>query len=194
MQSRLPDINTAFNTHRRKVIVSMDQEKFLDALGALYAINALLPIDYRVIISSKKYEELTKQDLSALCPNCQSVYDYSAVVSKRVITTPIMELIVGSKSMIMWECKRCKRQTSIDKTTFTQTILDKPYYLGVVPDPPKRNDGLADRFANTSRSKKWCWQMLYELEEKMAQYRDDNWTRTDDDFSMASSAPEESEQ
>ena len=193
MQSRLPDINTAFNTHRRKVIVSMDQDKFLDSLGALYALNALLPLEYRVVISTRKYLELTRQDLSAQCPRCDNLFDYSKIKPENIIANPTMEMITGTKQQMVWKCTKCKAVNPINKTTFTQTILDKPYYLGVVPDPPKRGDGLSDRFGFAHRCKKWCWQMLYELEEKMAQYRDDNWNRGEEEFDMTqfNSAPEE---
>lgn len=194
MQSRLPDINTAFNTHRRRVIVSMDQDKFLDALGALFALNALLPLEYRVIISTNKYNDLTRQDLSALCDKCKNQFDYNKIKCQVIITTPAMELISKSKQERVWQCPKCKFENIASKTTFTQTVLDKPYYLGVVPDPPSRQDGLSDRFGFTTRYKKWCWQMLYELEERMAQFRDDNWNRGDEEYDMSMvKAPEEDE-
>jgi len=192
LQSRLPDINTAFNTHRRRVIVAMDQNKFLDTLGALFALNALLPVEYRVIISTQKYNNLTRQDLSAQCVKCQNQIDYSQIKPRKIITTPTMELVSNCKDQTIWICPKCKTENPTNKTTFTQTVLDKPYYLGVVPDPPNRRDGLIDRFGFDQRYKKWCWQMLYELEEKMAQFRDDNWNRGEEEFDLSMiNAPEE---
>ena len=36
MQSRFPDINTAFNTHRKQAIIAIDSARWLKALGSLY--------------------------------------------------------------------------------------------------------------------------------------------------------------
>ena len=63
-----------------------------------------------------------------------------------------------------------------------QTILKQPYYLGVVPMPPQRKDGLLDRVRYDREFERWAWVMLAELEHKMATYRDANWDRGEETY------------
>lgn len=185
MQSRLPDINTAFNTHRKRAIISLENHNHTECLGALYALNALLPQEYRVIISELKYAEVVRQDQTISCLKCGHKTDYSKVRIANVITTPLQRMLSNQKSVRIWFCLQCKYENILTDTTIEKTILSQPYYLGVIQPPPQRRDGIIDRINYDRLFQRWAWTMLDELEEKMAQYRDDNWNRGDDDYDIS---------
>lgn len=179
-QARLPDINTAFNTHRKRAILAIESQNWTEAIGALYAINASLPLEYRVIISNEKYNELTKQDLVAECNNCKERIDYSRIRVLTVIVSPTVQLLTNQHTERIWVCPLCKKDNRLIETKVEQSILAQPYYLGVISKPPKRTDSLVSHINYDRTMERWCWTMLDELEQKMAQYRDDNWSRDDE--------------
>ena len=64
--------------------------------------------------------------------------------------------------------------------------LQNPTFLGVVPEPPTRTNGLMDRMRFNIEIERWGWLILGELEFKMGKFRDDNWKKgnNDDDISQ----------
>lgn len=184
MQSRLPDVNTAFNTHRKRAIIAIEMQNWTEALGALNAINAALPEEYRVIISDQKYQKITKQDVLATCRNCKEQVDYHGVRKHTLITSPIQILITSSGTRTIWVCPKCGSDNDPRLTEFEQTVLAQPYYLGIMSKPPTRKDDLDSHVTYDRIMEIWCWSMLGELEQKMAQYRDDNWQRGDEDLNL----------
>ena len=181
MQSRFPDINTAFNTHRKQAIIAMDNGKWLKALGALYAINGALPEDYRVIISDQKYQEMTRQDILVTCKKCKGEINYNKIKVLSVLMPAIESLISGNNTEKVWFCPECNEENNLIGTAMKQTILQQPYYLGVIQKPPTRSDGLLSHVNYRKLMERWCHTMLDELEAKMAEYRDDNWKRGDEE-------------
>ena len=180
MQSRLPDVNTAFNTHRKRAIITIERKQWTECLGALYAINAALPEEYRVIISDQEYLKMTRQDLNVTCIQCKERFDYNSIKVLNLVTVPFERLLGKSKTIRVWFCPKCNERHELEKTEIEQTILKQPYYLGVVTRPPQRSDGIIARVKYDREFERWAWTMLDELEQKMAQYRDDNWDRGED--------------
>lgn len=184
MQSRLPDINTAFNTHRKRVIIAIERRDWLEALGSLYSINASLEMEFRVIISNQKYREMTKQDIIVSCNNCKETTEYKNIKIINVQNTLFSDFITNEKTKKVWFCPSCNQSNDLLKTKMEQTILTKPYYLGVVTEPPDRTDGLLSHVGYDRTMKRWCLTMLAELEAKMADYRDANWDRGEQEEMM----------
>lgn len=179
-QARLPDINTAFNTHRKRAILAIEDTNWTEALGALYAINACLPEEYRVIISNQKYDELTKEDLIAYCNKCKEYTNRNMIKIISVLTSPLEQLITNETTRKMWFCPQCKQENRLVDTNMEQTILAQPYYIGVIKLPPSRTDDIVSHLTYDRVMERWCWTMLTELEQKMAQYREDNWKKEDE--------------
>lgn len=65
-----------------------------------------------------------------------------------------------------------------------QKILGEPYFLKVVPKPPERKDGLMDRATYHNKISVWFWTFIDEIEERLGQFRDDNWSRGDEGEAM----------
>ena len=70
----------------------------------------------------------------------------------------------------------------LNTTAISQTMLQNPTYLGIVPDPPERKNGLMDRMKFNIEIERWGWLLLNEEENKMAKFRDDNWNKGDEEM------------
>lgn len=81
----------------------------------------------------------------------------------------------------------------LSNTSISQTILQNPTFLGIVPDPPQRKDGLMDRMKFNIEIERWAWLVLNELEFKMAKFRDDNWNKGDEEMGDIDTSLDEKE-
>ena len=185
-QARLPDINTAFIKYRNEVIAAIKRKDYDNMHGSLNGINGLLPTEYQVIISNTKYEELTRTDIQYLCKTCTANNKEPVEIPKESIRvfelypSAMQGLLYGGIKEQVWNCPKCRTTHRLKETNISVTKLQDPYFIGVVPDPPNKKEGLMDKLIFDKKVVAWAWQMLNELEHKMAKFRDDNWSRGDD--------------
>ena len=185
-QARLPDINTAFIKYRNEVIAAIKRKDYDNMHGSLNGINGLLPTEYQVIISDARYHELTRTDIQYLCKTCTANSKQPVEIPKEQIDVfelypnAMQRLIFGGTSEQVWNCPRCRTTHRLKETNISVTKLQDPYFIGVVPAPPNKKEGLMDKLIFDKKVVAWAWQMLNELEHKMAKFRDDNWSRGDD--------------
>ena len=166
--------------YRREAISSLKSRNYDFTFGALYALNGLLPDKYRITISSIEYNKLTKQDIFVKCNNCNVESDFKAVQVFPLLMLTVESTISGNEYEKVWFCPACKHENKLLKTEMSQRILKEPYFLQVVPKPPRRKDGLNDRSSYHRKVTQWALTFLDELETQMAQFRDDNWTKSTD--------------
>lgn len=179
-QARLPDVNTAFIKWRNKAVISLESEKYTACIGALNGFNACLPDKYRVRVSTDEYMlKLAQEKLLVTCSHCATQTDFREVKKSMIVTTPIIELITGLKQQKVWTCAKCKKDNEITQSEFIKTKLPDPYYLGVVPNPPTRKDGIMDRTTYHRKMEAWVWTFIGELEEKASEFREDNWQKSE---------------
>ena len=181
-QARLPDINTAFIRYRSEVINAIRTKNWTMMHGALNAINSLLPIEYQVVISSNDYDQLAKTEITYNCGKCKEGIDKSDVHVFELMPNSIEALIHGKTFNKVWNCIKCHSTNMLNSTAISQTVLQNPTFLGIVPDPPQRTNGLMDRMKFNIEIERWGWLCLNELEFKMAKYRDDNWNKGDEEM------------
>lgn len=181
-QARLPDINTAYIRYRNEAIWALKHKNYNVMHGSLNGINALLPVDYQVIISSIDYDQLAKAEITYQCNSCKEHIDKSKVYVFDLIPNSIEALVHGRAPNKVWKCVNCKNTNMLSNTSISQTILQNPTFLGIVPDPPQRKDGLMDRMKFNIEIERWAWLVLNELEFKMAKFRDDNWNKGDEEM------------
>ena len=201
MQSRLPDINTAFIKYRNEVIGAIKRLDFNQMHGSLNAINGMLPDQYQVTISTAKYEDLTRTDIQYLCKTCTANNKEPVEIPKESIRVfelypnAMQGLLYGGIKDQVWVCPKCLTTHRLKETDISVTKLQDPYFIGVVPNPPNRKQGLMDKLTFNDKTVAWGWQMLNELEHKMALFRDDNWSRGDEleGFDDIDTSSEESE-
>ena len=187
--TRLPDINTGFARYRAAVANAIDAGAWDKAIGSIKAFNSLLPDDadetgqpkYRVTFSTPLHRQLTAAKITAECPACHEAIPRTEIKPYEVKLPPATRLIAGRASVKLWKCPKCEKTPRMDKTNFTKHSIAEPHFLGVIPDPPVRPPGLAGRTPYETKARAWVMLAMPELEARAAQYRDDNWTRQDDD-------------
>ena len=149
--------------------------------GCITAINALLPPEYQVIISTAEYEELARAEINYTCNNCEEQIEKKDVLVFGLIPNSMQLLLHGSEAQKVWNCPKCKETNMLESTKISKTTLQDPTFLGVVPASPRRTNGLMDRMKFNIEIERWGWLILGELEFKMGKFRDDNWKRGDND-------------
>lgn len=188
-QARLPDINAAFTKHRNEVITSMKSGNHDNVFGALYALNALLPEEptdeetgnpkYRVVISDIEYRKLTAPKVFCTCYHCDHKSNFEDVTVFELLLQKHQQILSNIKTKKSWICPECKKTCFVRPDDFSETSVKEPSFIGIVPKPPRRQEGLMDRSQYQRKVTQWAWTMLDELENKMALFRDDNWTKKD---------------
>ena len=128
---------------------------------------------YRIYINSKQYHDLTAVQSEAQCNKCEIWTDYSKISVFNLINSLTEQMLTMSKTSAVWICPKCKVANKIKDTTIAETKLKEPYFLGVVPSPPNRKDGLQDRGQYARAVKQWAWNFINELEEKSTAFRED---------------------
>lgn len=181
---------------------SMNWDK---VFGSLYSWNALLPRNtmedskgnqvykYRIYINSKQYNDLTAVQSEAQCNYCEKWTDYLKIKIFKLINSLIDQMLIKSKTSNVWICPKCKKSNKIKDTLVAETKLKEPYFLGVVPSPPSRKDGLQDRGQYARAVKQWAWNFINELEEKSTAFREDykENNATFEDYEMGDGGGEE---
>jgi hypothetical protein len=185
-QARLPDINSAFQRLINKSLSSLESENYTACIGSLNGLNALLAKDYRVEINDAKYYEKITPHVYVFCTGCQKKFERNEIKMETVIVPTIDRLISEQKTEKFWICTDCQFENRQLLTRMQKTENKQPQYLHVIPNPPKRRDGLMSRSTYHNNFKSWFWMFFDELQERMAQFRDDNWKRQgdiyDDDY------------
>lgn len=176
-QARLPDINTAYIKYRNEVVWALKHKMYNLMHGALVGINALLPVEYQVVVSSEEYNKLAKTEITYFCNKCEFENPKESVKVYDLLPNRLDFLLHGNNLTKVWNCTKCHSTNKLKETPISKTVLQNPTFLGVVPDPPERKDGLMDRMKFNIEIERWAWLYLGELEFKLAKFRDDNWNK-----------------
>ena len=128
---------------------------------------------YRIRISDIEYNKLTAVNTEAQCNQCEAFTDYSKIRIFDMLVPLVVEILSGSATSKVWICPKCKDENIITDTDILENHLQEPYYLGVVPKPPQRKEGLQDRGSYDRKVTNWAWNVIAELEERSTQFRED---------------------
>lgn len=208
-QSLLIDMNSGWYKHKTEFNESLRTKNYSQTLGALDALNALLPDDYRVIIDSDLYNEKMKENIVALCNHCTTDYpvpgdkikknnlptriEVNKIQKQELLLSNYDQMILGKKYDTFWQCPECHKDNRLSETHFKQSVLRRPFYLQVVPDPPVPKPGLEGRTTFHTKFEKWARSFLVELNAQARQFRSDYKRKdeVDDDLNDMFGADEE---
>ena len=191
-QARLPDVNTAYNKYRNEFAAAVKDKNWNLMHGSLNATNALLPIEYRVRISTREYLSLSKVDTTYECKDCTHETKKEEIQVFDLIPDRMETLLVSPESQKVWICPKCHVTNKLRLTAITKEELQNPVFLGVVPSPPIRGVMHVREFERDTEI--WGRLMEGELEQKMAQFRADHWMRggEEDDLGIDGGEEEDS--
>lgn len=166
--------------------------------GSLFAMNALLPSKYRVHISTPDYETVMKdkEKLMGICKYCENLTEEHALKPIRVLLNFVASYVTSEETRKVWVCIKCKKTNDLAETHFIQNKLENPSFMKVVPNAPQRHEGLMARNVWHQQIEAWSLQFLAEVEEQVAEFRDDNWQKSElyeggDDYDGNAEAEEE---
>lgn len=166
--------------YRREAITNFKTRNYSLCIGSIYALNALLPDKYRVRISNAEYEKKTKQTIILPCPKCLENIDYNDIIKVKVLVPTIEQFVTHTEQEEIWRCPKCEGVSPFIQGQLVKQIPVEPFFIQVVPQPPQQKDGLISRSRYYQKFAVWFWMIVTELEERMAQFRDDNWQKEDE--------------
>lgn len=183
-ESRLTDVNTACISYRTKCLMALDKRLYKNCIGAIKALNGLLPEDnlttgktYRIIFDDEEYNKVINSVFQIKCPECNTEYQYDTI-DFVVVNLPTSEQIMsGRKTTKVWFCTKCKKNQRLDESDVIEDSKQMPFYSRFVPMPPVNDHGLISQLSFHSKMVEWIWLCLDNLEEAFARFRDDNWSR-----------------
>lgn len=193
-QAILPDLNTAYITYRREIIMNLKSRNYNFCIGWLYTINGILPKEYQVTVSDFEYATKTKRDMLATCPKCKFIHKYDSLKIFDLTLSSLEQMITNESYTKGWFCQKCKSTQRLQNTEVTQEMLKEPQFLQCVPYPPKRHDGLMDRRSYDKKITQWIENFLVELEHQMGKYRKEYVPRSesgDDSHDLSDSGEDE---
>lgn len=173
MQAALPDLNTAIIRYRILIISCLEQDNYSGAIGGLYALNALLPEEYRVKVSTDEYDRLIKTDIFIKCKHCFNEFDFYKIRVFNLNLTNLEMMISGKKYEKVWICPDCKKDNRLISSEMKKTQISTNTFLHVMPDPPNREMGIQGRTEYHNAMNIWTWTFLGELEERCGKLRHD---------------------
>ena len=168
------------------MLEALRHDDYTGMVRAYMAINALMPSDtdrgtgrpkYRVQFSKDDYGEAESGTLLAVCPACKTELKRSSLDVYEGYLTPMERIIAGVPRARFWKCKKCKAVNRLATTSHIHDRVAAPHFFGMIPPPPKRPIGLAGRTWYREQFHAWASVAIPELENKIAQYRDDYWVR-----------------
>ena len=170
--------------YRREAISSWKSGKYVASIGALHSLLGLLPSTYRLTISSEEYDNITKQNLIAICQQCNSENNYSLTRKDKLILQSISGFISGEQTEQVWTCNECSKYNQVTKTKFIQKVIKQPCFIKVIPDPPARKDGMLGRTQFHIKFSNWFWLALSSIEAQMGRYREEYQPKDADMFDI----------
>lgn len=197
----LPDISYNFGFYRTLAVNSVQKKDWIGAESGLYNLNGCLGDEYLVAISTKKYEEIMSDKAVYQCGSCTTEIsekvvddeDNETTVKRKIpteipraiiniidIVIPIIDQVIQKcATMRIWICPECKAENQIEKTVQIVPETQKPYCIGVVPNSPHKELGIANRLGFKEVFDKWFWNFLEEINWKEVAYRKEYMAQND---------------
>ena len=190
MQAKLPDVNAAIVRYRSESLQAIKQPDYDLAVISIAGINADLPEDYKVRVSTSRYNEMMKDRKSIACNFCVSpeviMEDGKPVITGNDISTECIlsdvkqfdrelgwqeQILIDRKTERVWICTKCGNSNIMDAGKIKIRRYEEPYYFGVMPSPPVQQRGVRGRNTFDAEFKKWFAIAVSEIESKIGLYR-----------------------
>jgi len=162
-QSSLPDLNTIWLKWMDSVSSCLRNGEYLNAIAAVCHVNAVFGGENRIELNTVKYNQLINATLMKICYHCKSETPSQDVRVWEKMLPLIESVLYGKKYRKGWDCPKCKEFNYLDKTDFIQETFTFPRYLGVVPFPPEKQEGLVGRKEFEVKTRNWIRLALDEI-------------------------------
>lgn len=171
VQAKLPDLNNYWIKYHDHGMFCLYSKNYAGCIAAIYNINALLPDEYRVEVSTKKYNELSRDKLVIICSKCEAEVNRNEIKIMTLLLSSIDSLISGDKSVQVWICSKCNGENDFIRSKKINDSHKNPTYYKVMPEPPLQKEGLTGRWQFYTKMTKWFFTCLEEEDHQLGLYR-----------------------
>jgi len=141
------------------------------AITSLSALNADLPVDFKVKISTDQYQQLIQDTITIACTVCKFDCKLVDVVQYEKDLDYLEQILAEKKTERVWKCNECKEENLMDVKNIKIIKYQQPFYTGFIPDPPRRKIGIKSRLTFANDFAIWFSIALSELESCISRYR-----------------------
>ena len=169
----LIDLNHLCFKHIDKADYYLQGKDYDLCVAELYGVNAALPETggYRVEFNTQKFKEMTDKRLEVLCKSCGESYNRDNLIIWDMLL-PLNEQILSTEKFVKaWTCEKCKASFPLSDSKMILKEVQADFYIGVVPEPPQRNQNLSDRTTFHIKFKSWYGMVKAELTAKITKLR-----------------------
>ena len=190
MQAKLPDINAAIVRYRSQALESVKTSDYDMAVSSINFINADLPEDYKVQVSTALYNSIVEDRKIIACEFCTSketiLKDGKLTLTGKSIPTEcslteinqfdleldwLEQILSGEKQKRVWNCTKCGKLNDMDVSKIKIKKYQAPFYLKIMPEAPRRKRGIQGRSSYDNEFKKWFDTAMSEIESQISKYR-----------------------
>ena len=190
MQAKLPDVNAAIVRYRSKALEAVENKEYDMAVSCINFINADLPEDYKVQVSTALYNSIVEDRKIIACQHCTSketiLKDGKLTLTGKSIPTEcslteiiqydlevdwLENILSGQKTKRVWNCTKCGKLNDMDVTKIKIKKYQAPFYLKIMPEAPRRKRGIQGRSSYDNDFKKWFDTAMSEIESQISKYR-----------------------
>ena len=160
------------------------------AVSSINFINADLPEDYKVQVSTHLYNSIVEDRKIIPCEHCTSketaLKEGKLVLTGKSIPTEcslteitqydlemdwMEQILSGQKTKRVWNCTKCGMLNDMDVKKIKIKKYQAPFYLKIMPEAPKRRRGIQGRSSYDNEFKTWFDIAMSEIESQISKYR-----------------------
>ena len=167
----LIDVNHLAFKHIDKADYYLAGKDYDLCLAELHGVNACLPHDHRIEFNTDKFKELTDKKLEVVCKSCGETYNRDKLTVWDMLL-PLDEQIFSTEKFVKaWTCEKCKASYPLSDSRMILKEVQSDFFIGVVPEPPQKNQNLSDRTTFHIKFKSWYGMVKAELTAKITKLR-----------------------
>lgn len=190
MQAKLPDVNAAIVRYRSQALDAVKTGDYDMAVSCINFINADLPEDFKVTVSTELYNSIVEDRKTVPCNYCKSyeiiLKDGKPEKTDKLIPTQcsiteiqqydlemdwLEQILSNKKTKRMWLCTKCGKANEMDVTKIKVIKYQEPFYLKIMPSAPRRKRGIQQKASYDNQFKRWFDIAMSEIESQISRYR-----------------------
>ena len=171
MQSKLPDLNNYWKQYHDEGKSALMRYDYEGCVNAVECMIALMPEEYRIEISTAKYDEMLKQNEIVYCKDCKKEHDWKTIEVVNLLLPLVSSIIENSKTYKVWFCSGCNFENSVAETKLIKAVIKEPFYLKVIPKALKIPLGLERRTQYHTTMSAWWFNAKVEIDHQLALIR-----------------------
>ena len=170
-QAKLPDLNKYWQKYHDEGKSCLENFDFEGCVTSVYCMIALMPDDYRLDVSTKKYNDIRKNTDFVDCYECKETTLWNDLRIIDVQLTLIDSIVKHSSTQKVWFCRNCNYENVLDNTLLTKNTLKVLTFSEVIPEPPEIPPFLYHRSPSVRQMSDWWNLSKIQIDRQLARIR-----------------------